>query len=128
LCHVHPQATSSWKQGDSLCNTVGLPYRLCGRSVTFLPRRGLPGGEGKRPECAICGVTGQMDSPILTGRQHLRLERASKHVYNSSAFFVMKTCSGQMTREGSDAHLYYKQVTDKGDDLQCISCHLNSGH
>ena len=57
------------------------------------------------------------------------LERASKHVYNSTCVKCHENLfPATLTREGSDAHLYYKQMTEKGEDLQCISCHLNAGH
>jgi formylglycine-generating enzyme required for sulfatase activity len=57
------------------------------------------------------------------------LERASGHVYNSTCVKCHENLfPAALTREGSEAHLYYKQMTEKGEDLQCISCHLNAGH
>jgi formylglycine-generating enzyme required for sulfatase activity len=57
------------------------------------------------------------------------LERASKHVYNISCVKCHENLfPALLTREGSEAHLYYKQMTDRGEELQCISCHLDAGH
>lgn len=127
VCHVHPQATSSWKQGVHYATQSGYRIRC---AECHLP----PKGEGYLVEKAKTGMRDlwsywTKDSADFDWEAASTLERASKHVYNSSCLHCHENLfPAKLTREGSDAHLYYKQITEKGEDLQCISCHLNSGH
>lgn len=127
VCHVHPQATASWKQGVHYATQSG--YRI-GCAECHLP----PKGEGYLVEKAKTGMRDlwshiTKDSADYDWDAASTLERASKHVYNSSCIHCHENLfPAKLTREGSEAHLYYKQMTEKGEDLQCISCHLNSGH
>ncbi len=127
LCHVHPQATTSWKQGVHYATQSG--YRVDCIECHLPPR-----GEGfmvAKVKTGLRDLWSYMtkDSADFDWEAASTLERASRHVYNT-------TCTGchenlfpaRLTREGSEAHLYYKQMTDKGEELHCISCHLNSGH
>ncbi len=126
-CHVHPQATTSWKQGIHYATESG-DHTKC--TECHLP----PKGEGYLVEKTKTGLRDlwsywTKDSTEFDWEMASTLERASKHVYNI-------TCTGchenlfpaTLTKEGSEAHLYYNLMTEKGEDLQCISCHLNSGH
>jgi formylglycine-generating enzyme required for sulfatase activity len=57
-----------------------------------------------------------------------RLEVARGHVFESSCIKCHENLfPAKLTKEGEDAHLYYKQ-TKKTDELHCINCHLNAGH
>ena len=126
-CHVHPQATSSWKQGVHYATQSG--YRTACVECHLPPK-----GEGYLVEKAKTGMRDlwslwTKDSTEFDWDAASTLERASKHVYNSSCVKCHENLfPAKLTREGSEAHLYYKQLTDKGEDLQCISCHLNAGH
>lgn len=127
VCHVHPQATTSWKQGIHYATQSG--YRT-GCAECHLP----PKGEGYLVEKAKTGMRDlwshwTKDSADFDWEAASTLERASKHVYNSSCIHCHENLfPAKLTRDGSEAHLYYKQMTEKGEDLQCISCHLNAGH
>jgi len=126
-CHVHPQATTSWKQGVHYATQSG--YRVSCAECHLPPK-----GEGYIVEKAKTGMRDlwsywTKDSTEFDWEAASTLERASKHVYNSSCINCHENLfPAKLTREGSDAHLYYKQMIEKGEDLQCISCHLNSGH
>ena len=126
-CHVHPQATSSWKQGVHYATESG--YHV-GCAECHLP----PKGQGYLIEKIKTGgrdvwSNWTKDLAEFDWEAASTLERASKHVYNSTCVKCHENLfPAKLTREGSDAHLYYKQMTDKGEKLQCISCHLNSGH
>ncbi len=126
-CHVHPQATASWKQGVHYATKSG--YRVSCAECHLPPK-----GEGYLVEKAKTGSRDlwshwTKDSTEFDWEAASTLERASKHVYNSTCIKCHENLfPAALTREGSDAHLYYKQMTDKGEDMQCISCHLNAGH
>ncbi|MCK7537304.1 MAG: NapC/NirT family cytochrome c [Marinilabiliales bacterium] len=127
ICHVHPQATSSWKQGVHYATQSG--YRVACTECHLPPK-----GEGYLVEKAKTGMRDlwsywTKDSTEFDWEAASTLERASKHVYNSTCVKCHENLfPAKLTREGSEAHLYYKQMTDKGEDLHCISCHLNAGH
>ena len=126
-CHVHPQATASWKQGVHYNTQSG--YRTA-CAECHLP----PEGEGYLLEKAKTGLRDlwsywTKDSANFDWDAASTLERASKHVYNVSCVKCHENLfPALLTREGSEAHLYYKQMTDRGEELQCISCHLDAGH
>jgi len=126
-CHVHPQATSSWKQGVHYATQSGY-HVSC--TECHLP----PEGEGYLTEKTKTGLRDlwsycTKDTSEFDWEAASSLERASRHVYNSTCTRCHENIfPAKLTREGSDAHLYYKMMTEKGEELQCISCHLNSGH
>jgi sulfatase modifying factor 1 len=126
-CHVHPQATTSWEQGVHYATRSGY-HVSC--AECHLP----PKGEGYIIEKIKTGsrdLWSQLmrDTSEFNWEAASTLERASKHVYNSTCIRCHENLfPAQLTRDGSDAHLYYKQMTEKGEELQCISCHLNAGH
>lgn len=127
ICHVHPQATASWKQGVHYATKSG--YRVSCVECHLPPK-----GEGYLVEKARTGMRDlwsylTKDSTEFDWEAASTLERASKHVYNSSCVKCHENLfPATLTREGSEAHLYYKQMNEKGEGLQCISCHLNAGH
>ena len=127
LCHVHPQATSSWKQGVHYATRSGSRISC---AECHLP----PKGEGYLVEKAKTGMRDlwsywTKDSTEFDWEAASTQERAVKHVYNASCVKCHENLfPAKLTREGSDAHLYYKQMTEKGEEMHCISCHLNAGH
>ncbi len=126
-CHVHPQATSSWKKSVHYSTKSGY-HVSC--TECHLP----PKGEGYLTEKSKTGLRDlwsywTKDSASFDWEAAGSLERASKHVYNATCLKCHENLfPAELTRKGADAHLYYKQMTEKGEDLQCIACHLNSGH
>jgi len=126
-CHVHPQSTTSWKRGVHYATPSG--YRVSCAECHLPPK-----GEGYMVEKARTGMRDlwshlTKDSTEFDWDAASALERASKHVYNSTCVQCHDNLfPATLTREGSEAHLYYKQSNEKGEDMQCISCHLNAGH
>jgi sulfatase modifying factor 1 len=126
-CHVHPQATVSWKQGVHYATQSGYHVACV---ECHLP----PEGKGYFVEKVKTGARDIWsycfrDSADYDWDAASTPERASRHVYNSSCIRCHENLfPAKLTSEGSEAHLYYKQMTKKGEDLQCISCHLNAGH
>ena len=126
-CHVHPQATASWKQGVHYATQSG--YRISCAECHLPPK-----GEGYLIEKARTGMRDlwshwTKDSTSFDWEAASTQERAVEHVYNASCVKCHENLfPAKLTREGSDAHLYYKQMDEKGHEIHCISCHLNAGH
>ena len=126
-CHVHPQATTSWKQSVHYVTKSGIQTNC---TDCHLP----PHGEGYLIEKVKTGardVWGKLtkDSAEFNWDEKSQLEYARKHVYESACISCHKNLfPPELTREGSDAHLYYTSFKEKQPDLHCINCHLNAGH
>lgn len=125
-CHIHPQATTSWKQ-----------------SVHYITR------SGNRIDCVDCHLPphgeGYLVEKVKTGARDVwgkwtkdpesfdwdsrsRLENARQYVPEESCIECHKTLfTTELSREGEEAHLYYEQTPDR-ENLHCINCHLNAGH
>ena len=68
------------------------------------------------------------DSASFDWNEKGRLEHARIHTYESSCIKCHENLfPPELTKEGEDAHLYYRQ-TKKTPELHCINCHLNAGH
>lgn len=126
-CHVHPQATSSWKQSVHYVTASGTQTSCV---ECHLP----PHGQGYLVEKVKTGVRDiwgkwTKDSADFNWEEKSQLEFARKHVYESSCINCHKNLfPPELSTEGSDAHIYYTNFRDKQPDLQCINCHLNAGH
>ncbi len=123
-CHVHPQATISWKQGAHYDNKSGVAV---GCVQCHLP----PGGmdyvwakitTGTRD---VYGVLFK-DTEKINWEEKSRREHAVLHVYEASC----KGCHQnlyprELSKKGQDAHLHYER---KAGELHCLNCHLETGH
>ena len=125
-CHIHPQATTSWK-----------------RSVHYDTR------SGTRVNCVDCHLPpkgeGYLAAKIQTGARDVwgmwtkdpesfdweaksQPEYARKHVYESSCLACHQNLfPATLSRDGEEAHLYYTNYR-VSKDIHCINCHLNAGH
>jgi len=125
-CHVHPQATTSWKQSVHYITVSGTKT---GCVECHLP----PKGQGHLPAKVRTGLRdlwGYLfkDPESFDWEEKSRLENARHHVPESSCLYCHGTLfTPELSREGEEAHLYYDQ-SEKTDDLHCINCHLNAGH
>ncbi|MDX2413883.1 MAG: NapC/NirT family cytochrome c, partial [Bacteroidales bacterium] len=125
-CHIHPQATTSWKQSVHYITRSG-------NRIDCIDCHLPPKGEGHLMAKASTGIrdvwgkwTKDPESFDWEGRS--RLEIARTYVPESSCLKCHKTLfTPELTREGEEAHLYYDQA-EKTEDLHCINCHLNAGH
>ncbi len=126
-CHVHPQADISWKRSVHYDTRSGTHTHCVD---CHLP----PKGEGYLKHKIRTGVHDVLahwfkDSADFNWDAKSKLENAVHHTFDISC----NKCHAnlfpiQLTKKGSDAHLYYLSQTEKGIDIQCINCHLNAGH
>lgn len=125
-CHIHPDADAGWKK--SVHYETGSGVRT-GCVECHLPPKGhgylwAKGTTGLRDLWSFW----TKDSASFDWNERGRLEVARTHVYETSCIKCHENLfPAELTKEGEDAHLYYKQ-TKKTPDLHCINCHLNAGH
>jgi formylglycine-generating enzyme required for sulfatase activity len=123
-CHVHPQATQSWKLGAHVDNKSGVTVNCVD---CHLP----PGGPAYLAAKASTGfrdVWGMVftDTDQINWELKSTREKAAEHVYKASCLYCHQNLFPRtLSKEGSEAHLYYDQ---KSDVLRCINCHLETGH
>jgi formylglycine-generating enzyme required for sulfatase activity len=125
-CHIHPAADMSWKRSVHYETQSG--YRVACVECHLPPK-----GDGYLWTKATTGLRDlwsfyTKDSASFDWNERGRLEHARIHVYESSCIKCHENLFPlKLSKEGEDAHLYYRQ-TKKTPDLHCINCHLNSGH
>lgn len=125
-CHIHPQATASWKRSVHYDTKSGT---RTGCVECHLP----PKGEGYLVAKAVTGardVWGKWtkDPESFDWEAMSQPEHAKRHVYESSCIHCHENLfPAELTKEGEEAHLYYTNYS-KSKDIQCINCHLNAGH
>jgi formylglycine-generating enzyme required for sulfatase activity len=125
-CHIHPMADASWKKSVHYDTKSGIHVACVD---CHLP----PKGENYLWEKGKTGLRDlwsfyTKDSASFNWVDRRRLEVARTYVYESSCIKCHENLfPAKLTKEGEDAHLYYKQ-TKKTDELHCINCHLNAGH
>lgn len=123
-CHLHPQATQSWKLGPHVYNKSGVMVNCVD---CHLP----PSGFAKFSAKVTTGLRdfyGYVfkDSASFNWEQKSRREYAVDHVYKSGCLNCHKNLfPPKLSKKGEDAHIYYDQ---KPDELRCINCHLETGH
>ncbi|MCB0283329.1 MAG: SUMF1/EgtB/PvdO family nonheme iron enzyme [Calditrichaeota bacterium] len=123
-CHVHPQATQSWRLGNHYDNKSGV---IVGCVDCHLPPQGWDYLQAK----AITGVRdfyGYMfkDSSDFNWQQKSGRDAAEKHVYKAACLHCHQNLFPRtLSKKGEEAHLYYDQ---KSARLRCINCHLETGH
>jgi formylglycine-generating enzyme required for sulfatase activity len=125
-CHIHPAADMSWKRSVHYETESG--YRVACVECHLPPK-----GEKYLWEKGTTGLRDlwsywTKDSASFDWNDRGRLEVARRHVFESSCIKCHENLFPlALTKEGEDAHLYYKQ-TEKTPELHCINCHLNAGH
>lgn len=125
-CHIHPAADASWKRSVHYETQSG--YR-----VTCVECHLPPKGKGYLWAKGVTGLRDlwsyrTKDSASFDWQNRGRLENAREYAYEASCIKCHENLfPAKLTKEGEDAHLYYKQ-NKKTPDLHCINCHLNAGH
>ena len=125
-CHIHPEADASWKRSVHYETQSGFRVSCV---ECHLP----PKGDGYLWAKGTTGLRDlwsywTKDSASFNWEDRSRLEVARGHVFESSCIKCHENLfPAKLSKEGEDAHLYYKQ-TKKTPDLHCINCHLNAGH
>ncbi len=126
-CHIHPQAEISWKKSLHYETQSGFRAHCVD---CHLP----PKGQGYLPEKARTGFRDLWsywfkDSASFNWEAKSKLDYAKGHVFESTCLKCHPNLyPAKLTKEGSDAHLYYDAQVKKGEDIRCINCHLNAGH
>jgi len=123
-CHVHPQATISWKQGAHFDNKSGVTV---GCVQCHLPPSGVDYVWAKITTGTrdVYGVLFK-DTAKINWEEKSKREHAVQHVYEASC----KNCHQNLfprglAKKGQDAHLHYERKTG---ELHCLNCHLETGH
>ena len=123
-CHVHPQATLSWKQGPHFDNQSGVTV---GCVQCHLPPSGFAYAWAKITTGTrdVYGVLFK-DAAKINWEEKSKREHAVLHVYEASC----KNCHQnlyprELSKKGQDAHLHYER---KPGELNCLNCHLETGH
>jgi len=123
-CHVHPQASQSWKLGEHFDTGSGF--------VTNCTDCHLPPGGWDYFQAKV--VTGLRDvyGVIVKDESEMNWllkssrEVAERHVYKASCLHCHQNLFPRtLSPKGEEAHLYYDQNEEK---LRCINCHLQTGH
>ncbi len=123
-CHVHPQATSSWKQSTHYATQSGMVVHCV---ECHLP----PGGLAYATEKARLGIrdtwsTIVKDPASLDWDVRSTLEHAGTHTFRESCLDCHPNLFPlQLSDEGEEAHLHYER---EADEIRCLNCHLHVGH
>ncbi|UCE08098.1 MAG: SUMF1/EgtB/PvdO family nonheme iron enzyme, partial [bacterium] len=123
-CHVHPHATTTWKQSTHKDTKSGTVVHCID---CHLP----PDGVGYLTEKLKSG-TRDLFSTVFKDVSKINWEMKSRREY-AVRFTYKKSCinchqnlfSRGLSKKGEDAHLYYEQHAEQ---LRCINCHLEVGH
>lgn len=123
-CHVHPQATKSWKDGKHYKTASGVVTNCVD---CHLPPEGIEylwekGKAGARDLYAFYFT----DTSLIDWEAKSGLEHAGSFTFDESC----SRCHAelfplQLTSEGVDAHLHYRKNIG---EVLCINCHLKTGH
>ena len=123
-CHVHPQATSSWKLSTHYAGPSG--------TVTHCVECHLPpGGIAYAAEKARLGVRDVLsqvfkDKAKINWDEKSLLEYAKTHTFRDACLECHANLFPiELTKKGEEAHLHYTRQPDR---LRCINCHLHVGH
>ncbi len=127
-CHIHMDADKNWKHSTHYETKSGVRTSCV---ECHLPPKGVE----KMVTKMKMGVKDiwkywTIDSAAFDWEAKSRLEEARGHVYESSCVACHENIFPlELSKEGEDAHLYYKMKKEEGmEDLHCINCHLNAGH
>ena len=123
-CHVHPQATTSWRQSTHYTTKSGMVVHCV---ECHLP----PGGVAYVAQKTRLGVRDafgkvfkSQDSTYWEERS--QLEHAKTHVFRESCLACHPNLYPvELTDKGEEAHLHYERLVD---ELRCLNCHLHVGH
>jgi len=123
-CHVHPQATTSWKQSTHYTTKSGTVIHCV---ECHLPPRGLDYAIQKA-RLGVRDAVGTVlkDHESFDWEARSELEHARNYVFRESCLDCHPNLYPlELTDEGEEAHLHYEQ---HADELRCLNCHLHVGH
>lgn len=123
-CHVHPQATNSWRQSTHYATKSGMVVHCV---ECHLP----PGGLSYAVQKTRLGVRdtwGKLtkDPESFDWEEKSTLGHAQTHTFRESCLMCHPNLFPiELTDEGKEAHLHYERHLD---ELRCLNCHLHVGH
>ena len=123
-CHIHPQATQSWKRSTHVDNPRGIQVHCVD---CHLP----PHREGylvEKTKTGLRDVWGKLfkDPETLDWEAKSQVEYAKHHTYEASCIKChQNNFPLGLTQDGREAHLYFEQHSG---ELHCINCHITVGH
>ncbi|MBI9070261.1 MAG: SUMF1/EgtB/PvdO family nonheme iron enzyme [Melioribacteraceae bacterium] len=123
-CHVHPQATQSWKLGNHFDNRSGVLVKCVD---CHLPPDGFDYLYAKTTT-GLRDVYGKLfkDEDEFNWEAKSTREGAEHHIYKSGCIKCHQNLFPRaLSKKGEDAHLYYDS---NSETLRCINCHLTTGH
>lgn len=123
-CHVHPQATSTWKIGPHSSKKTGFKTHCVD---CHLPPKGIKHFTEK-----FKAGSRDLYGYYFTDLSQIDWEERSSHE-NALKFTFDAACSNchahlfpeGVSDKAVDAHIHYE---NNRDDLRCITCHLQVGH
>jgi formylglycine-generating enzyme required for sulfatase activity/nitrate/TMAO reductase-like tetraheme cytochrome c subunit len=123
-CHVHPQATISWRQSTHYTTKSGMVVHCV---ECHLP----PGGVAYAAQKTRLGIRDAFGKVFKSQDSALwaeasQLEHAKTHVFRESCLDCHPNLYPvELTDKGEEAHLHYERLAD---ELRCLNCHLHVGH
>jgi len=123
-CHVHPQATASWKQSTHFATKSGTVVHCV---ECHLP----PGGLAYATQKTRLGLQDSWgrifrDPESFDWEERSSLEQARTYTFRESCVDCHPNLFPiQLTDEGEEAHLHYER---RAEEIRCINCHLHVGH
>ncbi len=123
-CHVHPQATATWKQGPHYRNPSGV---VVGCVDCHLPPEGLSFFVEKAKAGArdFYGYYFK-DVTAIDWEAKSTLDQAGRFTFEESCLRChQELFPTGLSTKGVDAHLHYRK---NRADVRCINCHLRTGH
>jgi formylglycine-generating enzyme required for sulfatase activity len=123
-CHIHPQATKSWKQGQHYKTSSGvvvncIECHLPPEGIDYLVEKSKAGARDlygfyfKDPE--------SFDWEAISA-----LEHAVLYTYDAACSRChVELFPTELNEEGVDAHIHYRKNLE---ELRCVNCHLKTGH
>ena len=124
ICHVHPQATYSWKRSTHYKNKSGVIVHCY---ECHLP----PGGAAFLYEKSRLGIrdafsTVFRDHETIDWDEKSTVEHAVTHTFDSACLRCHADLySLDLSPKGVQAHEYYMKMSDS---VRCINCHITVGH
>ncbi len=123
-CHVHPQATTSWKQSTHYATQSGMVVHCV---ECHLPPGGFPYAVQKA-RLGIRDLWGKLtkDPESFDWEARSDLAHARTFTFRESCLDCHPNLFPlQLSDEGEEAHFHYER---QADEVRCLNCHLHVGH
>ncbi len=123
-CHIHPQATTSWKQSTHFATGSGTIVHCV---ECHLPPRGIAYA-AQKARLGIRDTWSKVvrDPASFDWEERSLLEHAREYTFRESCVECHPNLFPvQLTDEGEEAHLHYER---KAEEIRCLNCHLHVGH